>query len=443
MQKILLLGAGRSSSSLIQYLLQNSENDNFQVTVADLSVEAARAKTGNHPRSNAIELDIFNEALRYSVIQNANVVISLLPPALHAIVAADCVKAGVNMVTASYLSPAIAELHEEAVKKGVLLMNECGLDPGIDHMSAMQLIHKLKKVNAEIVSYKSYTGGLVAPEYIDNPWGYKFSWNPKNVILAGQGTAKYIEDNRYRYIPYSRIFSQTDTIYIDGNPYDGYANRDSLAYRKHYELDDIPTLLRGTLRQEGFCKAWNAFVQAGLTDDACIIENSKSMSYAQLLESFLPPSRGIVKERLARLMQWESDSKEMQMLESTGIFTDEKAGLQDATAAAMLQHLLESRWKLMPGDKDMILMQHIFIYKKDNREYRLTSTLSLKGDDQVYTAMAKTVGYPLGIIARLLLQGKISLKGVHLPLSPQVYEPVIMDLETLGISFKETETALT
>lgn len=443
MQQILLLGAGRSSTALIEYLLKNAQDDGYHLTVGDLSAALAKAKTGNHPSSSAIAFDIHNDIQRQAEIAKADVVISLLPPAMHYIAARDCVTVGRHLITASYVSPEILELQEEAVKKNVLLLNECGLDPGIDHLSAMEIINRLKGQGAELISFKSFTGGLIAPESIDNPWGYKFTWNPRNVILAGQGTAKYIEKGKYRYIPYHRLFRQTEKINMEGNGwYEGYANRDSLAYRKHYGIDHIPTLLRGTLRQEKFCSAWNIFVQVGLTDDTYVIEDSEHLTYAQLVESFLPD---IYKDqpltfRLAALCQLSPDAAEIKMVQSTGILEDTVIGLVRATPAQILQQLLEKKWKLNEGDKDLIVMQHLFEYRLNGKVRKLTSTLIVKGENQLLTAMAKTVGYPLGIVARLVLKKKINRSGVIIPVFPDIYNPVLEELKILGISFKEKES---
>ena len=443
MKQVLLLGAGRSSSALIQYLLHHAQTDNYHVTVGDISVESARQKSGNHASASAIAFDILDEIQRKAEITKATVVISLLPPALHYLAAIDCVAIGRHLITASYISKEIEELNTEAVSKNILLLNECGLDPGIDHMSAVEIIQRLKKEGTELLSFKSYTGGLIAPESIDNPWGYKFTWNPRNVILAGQGTAKYMEDGKYRYLPYHRLFTQTEKISIDGyGSYEGYANRDSLAYRKHYGLDNIPTLIRGTLRQEHFCSAWNVFVQLGLTDDSYVIEDSEHLTYSQLVASFLPELQNgqNLKSSLSAFSNLKLDGHEMRMIASTGILDETKIGLIKATPAQILQNLLEKKWVLRDGDKDMIAMQHLFEYKVKGQLKKLSSTLVVKGENQLITAMAKTVGYPLGILARLLLKQEINLAGVQLPISPEIYVPVLAELKMMGIGFVDKET---
>ncbi len=441
MKNILLIGAGRSSTSLITYLLNNAATQLWQVTVGDVSKEAALSKTSGHPSSSAIQFDITNAVQCELEVKKSNLVISLLPPHLHLLVALECVKQGKHFITASYLSPEMKALNEDAKKANILMLNECGLDPGIDHMSAMEVIHRLQKSSCELKSFRSYTGGLVAPESNNNPWGYKFSWNPRNVILAGQGTAQYIRNGEYKYIPYSRLFSDIEAIEVAGlGAFDGYANRDSLAYRQHYNIQNIPTILRGTLRQAGYCRAWNVFVKLGLTDDSFKVEKSEHLTYAELIKAFLPTQfhKGDLHDAVARFCGLPPDGEAMSLVKWTGILEDEKIGIANASPAMILQHLLEHKWKLQPNDKDMIVMQHIFEFERNGKQEKLVSSLIVKGDDQSNTAMAKTVGLPLGIVAKLLLEEKIKLTGVHIPVEPEIYIPVLKELKELGITFVET-----
>jgi len=440
MKRILLIGAGRSSSVLIRYLLQSAAQNQWELVVGDVSEQLATEKTGGHPHSNAIRFDVQDQSIREAEVQKADLVISLLPPHLHYLLAVDCVNFKKHFLTASYLSTEMGSLHEQAEKAGICIMNECGLDPGIDHMSAMEVIDRLKKEGCELTSFKSYTGGLVAPESNDNPWGYKFSWNPRNVILAGQGTARYIRDGLYKYIPYNRLFSEIERIQVEGyGSFDGYANRDSLAYRHHYHIEQIPTLLRGTLRQSGFCRAWNVFVQLGLTDDSYKIEKSETLTYADLIRAHLPATlvKDSLLETVAAFCGLPPDGEAMTKVEWTGILTDEPIGISDASPAQILQNLLEKKWKLEEHDKDMIVMQHQFEFLRNDISQKLNSTLVVKGEDQQLTAMAKTVGLPLGITAKLILENKINLKGVFIPVMEEVYKPVLKELKDLGIGFEE------
>ncbi len=437
-KNILIIGAGRSSSSLIKYLLDESVKNNWQVTVGDMSLKTAQQKVNNHPNGKAVLFDINDESQRNAEISKADIVVSMLPAFMHMSVANDCVKLKKNLVTASYVSKEMAALDSEAKKAGVILLNEIGLDPGIDHMSAMQIIDKLKAEGADITSFKSYCGGLVAPESNDNPWGYKFSWNPRNVILAGQGTAMYIENGKYKYIPYNRLFTQTETIQVDGyGNFDGYANRDSLSYRSAYGLENIPTMLRGTLRMPGYCSAWNVFVKLGWTDDSYKIENSHKMTYAQLLDAFLPESNHSLKKRLADFMQLPEDADEIKKIEWLEIFTDKKIKTENGTPAQILQELLEEKWLLKKDDKDMIVMQHLFEYVLNGNKHYITSSLVAKGEDQIYTAMAKTVGLPAAIAVKMILLNQLDLKGVKIPTEKTIYEPVLEELKSFGINFIE------
>jgi saccharopine dehydrogenase-like NADP-dependent oxidoreductase len=440
MKTILVIGAGRSSSSLIQYLLDHAVNENWQVRVGDVDEKNAVARVGKNLNGTAFRFDIADADQREREISNASLVISMLPAFMHGAVAKDCVRLGKHLVTCSYVNDEMRSLDAEAKKKNIILLNEIGLDPGIDHMSAMQIIDRIKKAGGEITAFYSYCGGLVAPESNDNPWGYKFSWNPRNVILAGQGTAQFIENGKYKYLPYSRLFSEAKTIGVKGwGDFDAYANRDSLSYRAVYGIDAIPTMLRGTLRMPGFCKAWNAFVQLGWTDDTWKIHNSAELTYSELVESFLPSKNGNAKNNLAKFLGEEENSEIMQKLEWLGIFSNEKIKLQDATPAQILQELLERKWLLKPGDKDMIVMQHRFEYELANKKHTILSSLVIKGEDEIHTAMAKTVGLPAAIAIRRILSGNLTRTGVCVPVTEDIYNPVLQELEVYGIKFVEEE----
>ena len=441
MKNILVIGAGRSASSLIKYLLDNSIKENWKITVGDLSIDLVKQKTANFPDVRAIVFDINNENQRVNEIKSADIVVSMLPASMHLNVAKDCVRYKKHLVTASYVSKEMAALNEEAIAAGIILMNEIGLDPGIDHASAMKVIDEIHGKGGVLTSFKSFTGGLVAPESNDNPWGYKFSWNPRNVILAGQGTAQFIEDNEYKYIPYNRLFTLINTVEIDGyGTFEAYANRDSLSYRKLYNIPTIPTMLRGTLRMPGYCKAWNVFVKLGLTDDSYRIEASNKLTYRQFLESFLPGGKNSTKEKLIALMGNEMDEDTLSKIEWIDIFKDNLIQLVNATPAEILQNLLEEKWKLQKLDKDMIVMQHQFEYKNSNAEIRkIKSSLVVKGHDQIYTAMAQTVGLPLAIATKLILQGKIKAVGLMIPTTKEIYDPLLNELESFGIKFVDLE----
>ena len=439
MKKILVIGAGRSAVTLIKYLLDNSSANNWQVKVADFSIELADQAVGNHNNGKAIFFNVTDKKQRESEIENADIVISMLPASLHITVAKDCVRLGKNLVTASYVSPEIAELDEAAKQAGILLLNEIGLDPGIDHMSAMQVIDEIKENGGELTSFKSFCGGLVHPDYDNNPWNYKFTWNPRNVVLAGQGTAQYIENGDYKYIPYTSLFERTEHMEVlDAGEFEGYANRDSLSYRKSYGLDDIPTLFRGTLRRKGYSEAWNVFVQLGMTDDTYKIENSDNISNREFINMFLPFNDALtVEEKLCKQFSLTTDSVIFQKIAWLSAFSENKVGMENASPAQILQAICEKKWTLGSEDKDMIVMQHQFEYVQNGEQKKLNSSLLVFGDDPRYTSMAKTVGLPVAIATKLILSGAIKSTGVKIPNTKDIYVPVLKELEENGINFVE------
>jgi len=443
MRKILIIGAGRSASSLIQYLLNHSEQEKLHLVIADLSVELALQKSNNHPNSTAIALDINNIEERQIQIKNADIVISMLPAHMHLDVAKDCILFKKNMVTASYVSEEMHNLDEEVKSNNLIFMNEIGLDPGIDHMSAMKVIDEIRSKGGKMILFESFCGGLVAPESDNNLWNYKFTWAPRNVVLAGQGgAAKFIQEGKYKYIPYHKLFRRTEFLHVEEyGKFEAYANRDSLKYRSVYGLDDVLTLYRGTIRRVGFSKAWNMFVQLGMTDDAYIMENSESMTYREFINSFLPyhPTDSVeIKTRLQ--LGIEQDDIKWDKLEELDLFnSNKKVGLKNATPAQILEHILSESWKLEKDDKDMIVMYHKFGYELNGVKKQIDSKMVCIGDDQTYTAMAKTVGLPVAIACIQILNGNIKSKGVQLPIEKEVYNPILKELEKYGVVFKETE----
>lgn len=441
MSKILIIGAGRSSSSLIEYLLSNAKKHSWHITIADANKTAVEAKLHHYKhQATAVQFDVHDVALREQLISKADFVISMLPAFMHGDVAKDCVRLGKHLATASYVSQEMRELDVEARQKNLLLLNECGLDPGIDHASAMKVIHEIQKKGGTITGFKSFCGGLVAPESNDNPWGYKFSWNPRNVVLAGQGTAQFIENNKLKFIPYNRIYTQIETIDVEGyGQFDAYANRDSISYKKPYGLTTVDTMLRGTLRMPGYCKAWNVFVKLGLTDDSYKIHDADLLTYTDLLASFLPEGNLGVKEKLIAFMGADMDAEVMKKLEYLELFSNRPIKLKEGSPAELLQNLLEEKWLLKPGDKDMIVMQHQFEYVLGGERKKLNSSLVVIGDDEVHTAMAKTVGLPLAISVKNFLTGKFRLCGVQIPTVKEIYEPMLSELEELGVRFIEKE----
>ena len=440
MKNILIIGAGKSSSSLIKYLLEKSDEENLKIIIADISIENALELIDNHKNASAIIFDVFNENQRKQEIEKSDIVISMLPARFHIEVAKDCLLFNKHMVTASYISKEMKGLDSEAKQKGLIFMNEIGLDPGLDHMSAMQVIDRIRDNNAKILLFESFCGGLVAPESDNNLWNYKFTWNPRNVVLAGQGgAAMFIQEGTYKYIPYHKLFRRTEFLNINNQKFEAYANRDSLKYRSVYGLDNIPTMYRGTIRKVGFSRAWNIFVQLGMTDDSYIIEDSENMSYRDFVNLFLAYSPSdSVELKLRSYLKIDQDDVMWEKLVELDLFNpDKKIGLQNATPAQMLQKILQDSWTLQKDDKDMIVMQHLFGYEIDGEKCQIESSLIVEGENQTYTAMAKTVGLPVAIATLKILKGEIKTPGVQLPISKEVYIPILKELELHGIKFTE------
>ena len=439
MKNILILGAGMSTRTLISYLLNNAKENNWRVIVADANKLLAKEAILNSEFGHAISLDIFNEQNREKQIMESEIVVSMLPPSMHHIIAKDCIRYKKNLVTASYVSKEMSLLDNDAKNAGILILNEIGLDPGIDHMSAMKIINQIKEQGGNILSFKSFCGGLVHPDHDDNPWNYKFTWNPRNVVLAGQGTAQYKKNGKYKYIPYSRLFERIEFMNIlDAGEFEGYANRDSLSYIKSYGIEDIDTMLRGTLRKKGFCKSWNIFVKLGMTEDSYLIKDSDHMTCREYTNLFFPYNNKLtVEEKFCNYLNLSIDSDEFRKFSWLGLFSKKNIQIEEATPARILQKILEDKWRLNPTEKDMVVMQHQFEYQIKNSFKKLNSSLLVYGDNQIDTAMAKTVGLPVAIAVKLILNGVIKSRGVKIPVSKDIYNPVLNELSDNGINFIE------
>ena len=445
MKQILLLGAGLSASTIIRYLLQNAQENDWKLKIGDISEESARAKINGHERGESMQFDVHNAEQLEKEVKASDLVVSLLPAKLHYLVAQACIRSKKDLVTASYVSKEIQKMDKDAKDAGVLLMNEVGVDPGIDHMSAMQVINRIKEDGDRLISFESATGGLVAPNYDNNPWRYKFTWAPRNVVLAGQGGARFYHNGKFKYIPYHKLFERTENIEIPGHgQFEVYANRDSLQYQSAYGLSDLLTMFRGTIRRPGFCEAWNLLVQLGATDDSYIMDDSANMTYRDFTNSFLAYNIiDPVEMKLARYLGISEYSPLMKKLEWLGLFDDKiKIGHHGYTPAQCLQHILEQKWQLDPGDKDMIVMEHQFDYLHIGSHRKQYSTMVVIGEDQVHTAMSITVGLPVAITTKLIMQGKITLKGVQIPVLKEIYEPVLKELSEFGIKFEERDFKL-
>ena len=437
MKTILLFGAGKSATSLIDYLGKCSDENEWQLLVCDTNLSLIQSKINNYQSAKAISIDVSDEAERHDLVSKADIVISMLPPALHFLVATDCVRFSKNLLTASYLDKKIQALRSDVERKGLFFLGEMGLDPGIDHMSAMKMIHQIKREEGKIVSFKSHCGGLVSPESDDNPWHYKITWNPANVVTAGRAGAVYLEKNKTIEIPYPDIFKDgKNRIDIPGLfPLAWYANRDSLSYLDTYDLHGAETFIRTTLRYPSFCTGWNKIVNMDFTNnnDHELIKDCKTFAgWFQLKKKvFIWENEN----------SWDEDQflnpEFLKQIDYLGMRNPEIIPFEVTHSASLLQYLLEKKLAMKAEDKDMIVMLHEMEYVSDDKNKQIRSCLIVKGEDQIHTAMAKTVGLPLGIVAKLILQNKIKLTGLHIPVIPEIYEPVLEELKLNGIQFNE------
>lgn len=444
MKNILVIGAGLSASSMLRYFCKNSEKEGWSIKVVDRDGELAKSKVAGCKNAMGFSLDALNPDERAPLIEWADIVVSMLPARFHIDIAEDCVKYKTNLITPSYISKEMRALSGAAEEAGILIMNEIGVDPGIDHMSAKKVLDDIEEMGGKMHIFESFTGGLVAPESDNNPWNYKFTWNPRNVVLAGQGgAAKFIQEDRYKYIPYHKLFRRTEIINIpEYGEFEGYANRDSLKYRAKYGLEDIPTIYRGTFRRKGFSKAWDVFVQLGCTDDSYILEGSKDMTKREFINSFLRYNEhDSVELKLRYYLHIDMDDIIWDKLVWLGIFENDRLDFEeDVTPAQFLQRILEEKWTLEPEDKDMIVMWHKFVFRIGDGPFReINSHMVSIGEDQTYTAMSNTVGLPIAICCKMILNGTIQIKGVHLPIVKEIYGPILDELEEYAVRFTERE----
>ena len=441
MRNILIIGAGKSTPYIVKYLMHKSSKENLFLTIGDIDINNAKKLSAGSTNIRAIKFDILNKKNSSEQIFQSDIVISMLPARFHLLVARECLKYKKSLLTASYISDQMNELDDEVKRLGIIFMNEIGVDPGIDHMSAMKIIDKIKDEGNELVMFKSYTGGLIAPESDNNLWNYKFTWNPRNVVLAGQGgDAIFIERDKQKQIPYSKLFKNTEPLKIDGyGSFEAYPNRDSLKYRSIYKLNNISTILRGTIRRPGFSNAWNVFVSLGMTDDSYSIQNSHMMSYSNYVDYFLSSnSIKSIESRIKNKLGINETNVIWNKLLELDIFSStKKIPLKNATPAQILEYILLQSWQLEKNDKDMVVMYHKFGYKKNKKNYQIDSTMVSIGEDETYTAMAKTVGLPLAIATLGILNKKIKSTGVQLPVSKDIYVPILKELEEYNIKFKE------
>lgn len=444
MKTILILGAGKSSPYLISYLLDHAEEYDWRVIVADQDEQLALSRINNHPRGTAMSFDVTDSEARSQQISGAKVVINMLAPRFQHLVGLTCARFGVHMISVSYQDQRMRELETDAKKKGVLLLTEIGLDPGIDHMSAAQLIRRINERGGIVKSFQSYGGGLPAPDTLSNPFKYVISWNPRNVVMAGENGAQYLEDCKIKLIPYHNVFQHTWNMNVPGiGQMEAYPNRDSLIYQEQYGFKDAETVIRGTLRYPGWSETWYYIVRLGLPNEKLRIPGLKDKTFAELTEMLLPsggPESGPIERRVAKFLQISPTGHIIEKMRWLGLFSDEKIGVEVNTSAEVLTQLISEKLALHSDARDMVVLLHQIIAEypqEDNRREKITSTMIHFGEKAGFTSMAKSVGLPAALVAKLLLTEKISLTGCHMPTHPEIYEPVMKELEEEGFGFTD------
>ena len=433
---ILLIGAGKSATVLIQYLQKKAIENDWYILLADGDAKTANDKWNNAPNGTAIGIDIENDLDRQELVQKATIVVSMLPAQLHFLIAKDCLTYQKPLFTASYVDDNMRSIAAEIESKQLLFLCEMGLDPGIDHMSAMAIIDEIHSKGGKITSFKSHCGGLIAPESDDNPWHYKISWNPRNIILAGKAGALYLEKGNTVAKAYSEIFDQAPIVNIPGlGDLAFYPNRNSLSYIDTYQLHGVQNFVRTTLRYPPFCKGWNVIVQLKLTDENVITVSPKT-TVKNWFENHLQQN-DLADQHAA----FKQDQEIQEQLEFIGLYEDSFIPEQYNTNASILQWLLEDKWKLKATDKDLVVMLHEIEYHIGDRSLKIDSSMVIKGDDAVHTAMAKTVGLPLAMAVCAYLKGEIKMTGLHIPIDAKIYTPILSALAQEGIIFQETLTS--
>lgn len=444
MKRILVLGAGQSAPYMISYLLDKSEKHDWFVTVGDRDPNLAKKAIKRHPRGSSLAFDINDSEMRWKQVENADVVINFLPPFFQYLLALSCIEKGTHMITASYQDEHMPDLNREAHSKGILILNEMGLDPGIDHMSAMSIIKSVKEREGKIDIFKSYGSGLPAPDSASNPLKYVITWNPMNVVMAGQKGAQYLYKGKIKVLPHHEVFQRTWPVELDGvGKMEAYPNRDSLQYKDLFGLDDVHTMIRGTLRYPGWCETWLQIVRLGLANDTIQLSNLKDINYREFVEMFLPlhTSSANLEHRVANFLNISPTGSIMQKMEWLGLFSGESVQCKfGSTAAEVLVDLLKRKLELPEKGKDMVALVHeleAFFPKENDRREKITSTFIKYGEPAGFTAISQTVGLPAALAAELLLTDRLPITGCHIPTHPAIYPVVLKALNKLGYKFKE------
>ncbi len=439
MKKVLVLGAGLVTRPHVEYLL---DVPGFHVTVASRTLSKAQALIGDRPNGTAVQLDVNDKAKLRELIAHNDLAVSMLPYVYHPVVAEYCIELKKDMVTTSYVSDAMQAFDGAAREAGVLILNEVGVDPGIDHMSAMEIIDRVRKDGGQVVSFTSYCGGLPAPEANTNPLGFKFSWTPRGVLLAGKNAARWREDGKEKDIPGEELFDNYWPVHIEGlGEFEGYPNRNSLPYADIYTIPDARTIFRGTLRNVGWCETLRKLVDAGWMSDEAI--DLTGFTFGQLTAKLLGTPGTDVRQEAKERMSITADSYAFKNLEWLGLFSDEPLPLTTGSPLDVLAAHMGAKMSYDEGERDMLIMQHEFIAEYPDRKEKITSTMIDYGIPHGDTSMSRTVGLPAAIAARMILQGEVKLTGVHRATIPEIYDPVLAELKEMGIGFTEKVEPIT
>ena len=440
MNKVLILGAGLVAKPLVRYLLDQPD---FKVEVASRTVSKAVKLIDNHPDGEAKELNLKDEEGLKKEVADSDLVISMVPYGFHPKVAKYCIDFGKHMVTTSYVSEVMQNLDEQAKKANILILNEVGLDPGIDHMEAMRIIHEVEEKGGKIQSFTSYCGGLPAPEANTNPFGYKFSWSPIGVLLAGKNSAQYQKDGQQIFIPAEDLFKDPSIINIEGlGEFEGYPNRNSLPYIQLYGIQSADTMLRGTLRNKGWCSTMKKMVDLGILDEE--EKEWDGLTYKDFIRRLMGnPAEEDIQKALSAHLGIEEDSDIIKRFEWLGLLSDESIPVSKGSALDILGARMLEKLQYEEGERDMIILQHQFIASyPDGKKEKITSTLIDYGIPHGDSSMARTVGLPAAIATRLILEGKIEMTGVHIPVIPEIYVPILQELKEMDIVFTEKREEL-
>ena len=446
MTNVLVLGSGQSASYLIAKLLEDAATEDLFVTVGDRDIEAAQACVRDNPRGAAVRLDINDAGLRSAEIERSAIVLNMLPSAFHQLVAWDCIAQGRDMLSVSYRDQTTRDLDLDAKRQGILLLSEMGLDPGIDHMSAMAMIRTVQADGGRIVAFRSYGSGIPAPGQPHNPLRYVLTWDPRNVVMAGSGGAQYMVDGDIKIVPFHNVFQRTWPCDVPGvGKLEAYANRDALSYMQSFGLEHVRTMIRGTLRYPGWSETWGQIVRLGLPSETLRVPDLDRRSYAEVVEMFLPAvTHGAsLEQRTADFLKISPTGRIMENLSWLGLFSDQPTDCKGDTACAMMVHLLEEKLPLTADQRDLVLLVHeMEVEYPDRPGERITSTLAVEGDPGGFTAMSRTVGLPVAIAAKLKLRGDLDLTGSLIPTHPAIYEPVLAELRAAGLCFTEVRESL-